>query len=437
MGKKVTRLKKSKRKTQGNFRITSTDFADKLRALLVPYTTLLLISFSALYVGTYYLRKPLDHFLLYNAEDPGYVASPMGDLPLLGVHRFGDFLQIVSYLRLDNPYSTSVAYPDMYGPATSFIFRFFLVFPLLVSLVLITIAIYSFLTTLLWRFLDGVNKYDRLLFIIFFLWFSRPLLLSLDRGNIQGLIVGLNMLFFFFALRNKNHLAELTLVLSTSIKFYPIIFVLWFIAQKNWKSTWRVLLGSFLAIVIPMLIVTRGDLVGGIRGLLKGAAMQSETPTSGSSASAWIIRVGELLKLVKLENVSSTNIHRIQFVITAMLLVIGIWIIVFVALKPTQKIILLLALSSLATPVSWGYNLIWVTFALALLMTSDDWKSTKRSIWHIRVEAAIPYLFAILLLPIPWNLQGGTRINVGVADLLLFPVIALVSVYWVQNINDH
>jgi hypothetical protein len=82
-------------------------FEEKLSKILPFYSIALLLTIYSTYIAAAYLRKPIESFILYQAIDPGYTAPPFVNHPILGVHYFSDFLQIMSYATNTNGYSTN------------------------------------------------------------------------------------------------------------------------------------------------------------------------------------------------------------------------------------------------------------------------------------------------------------------------------------------
>jgi hypothetical protein len=405
-------------------------FTRLLNKLLVPYSTVLFLACGVFYVGGTYLRRQVDRWFLYVGEDPGYVAPPTSDHPILGVHRFGDFLQILSYLHVKNPYSVHLDYPNLYGPIIQFLFQPFLWFPKLISVGILILLTFACLSLILWKYLDGAETSSKMLFTIFFLWFSRPFLLDLDRGNIQGFVVALEMSFVYLVLKKRNGWAEFLLIIAIAVKFYPVLFVFWFILDKNWRSTARVLIGSAVAIIVPFAIITSGKIVDGISGLLKGISIQSRSASSGSGASGWIIRNLELGGVISLKQ---DSVQLFQFGITLSIMLIGLFATWYLRNNLIRRAISIMITIALASPVSWGYTLIWLTFAMALLMPTKLNQSISGQGKYSATDFKYLLFFSFLIVPIPWNLQKGTGINVTFADLLLFPIMVITLISWVRQ----
>ena len=107
---------------------------------LVLGTFCLVLTSVIMYIGSMYLRLPLDRFFLYNANDPGYVAPGYEKGPIMGIHHFNDFLQMMSYVNQAFPYDSNQQYPNMYGPASVFLLKPLLMVPTLLGVILVSIT---------------------------------------------------------------------------------------------------------------------------------------------------------------------------------------------------------------------------------------------------------------------------------------------------------
>jgi hypothetical protein len=271
------------------------------------------------------------------------------------------------------------------------------------------------------------------MFTVFFLLLSRPVMLCLDRGNIQGIVVALNLSTLYFFYSKNYRLAKIFLVISISLKFYPIFFILLFIKKRLWKDVFQVLLSSTVLFVVPLLLISRSNFFDSILGILKGAAIQSGFSSSGFSPSGWAIRALEILQILHFTNGNNSTVHNLQTIITISIVVAGSILYFKLNLNETQQWIYILAFTSFVTPVAWGYNLIWLPFVIQRMLTSEDWHvPSARKILNT-YQKYLPLLLSLLLIPYPWIYRGGNRINVGIQELTIFPIFMLLLYIWFKN----
>lgn len=399
-----------------------------------------LILFSAVitYIGTYYLKLPMDKVLLYNAEDPGYVEPPGVSNPILGVHRFNDFLQVLSYANSPDPFNPSKEYPSMYGPLGLLLIKPLIYIPELVSVILLCLATSIALYIVLKLMTPKLDKTTQVIFSVVFLLMSKPFLLALDRGNIQGIIVALNVAFFYFSWCKKNLLADLILTISICIKIYPAIFLVYLLKEKEYVRVLRILSMSAAVTFISFVTLSRSlDLISFVKGIAKGAAIQSGFPTSGTSASSWLLRWCDATNIISVANGSSPGIRIFQSSISISLIIILVYSIYRHSLNQKEICFLLLGYSALIPPVSWNYNLIWISFGLIILINRDYLSVVEENaISKDTDRLSGKYLLLVWsfhLLVIPWIWLGSSRIVVSISELTYFPLMILTHVLFVRR----
>ena len=430
---KAERKKKSNNSARRAPKKVTNSFEENLSKILPYYSIALLLTIYSTYIAAAYLRKPIESFILYQAVDPGYTAPPFVNQPILGVHYFSDFLQIMSYATNVNGYSTNLDFPNMYGPVTVFLFKILSNFPYIISIMLITVITVAALTNLMWQQMWQQTWRTKVIFVVFFLLLSRPLMLTIDRGNIQGIVVALNLAALYYFYSEKYNLAKIFLIIAISLKFYPVMLVLIFIRKRMWKDTLQTLTISGILFLISLAIISRSDFIDSIRGIFKGAAVQSGFASSGFSPSGWTIRLLEMLDILNFENGSNQLIRLLQLSITLSILAVGIFLFLKLDLNETQQWIYILVFTSFITPVAWGYNLIWLPFVIQRMLTANDWRVTSARKIMNTYQKYLPLLLSLLLIPYPWIFRGGNRINVGVQELTIFPIFIILLYIWLKN----
>jgi hypothetical protein len=400
------------------------------KALFVSAVSLLMffVGYCLTYVKTQYLAQPLGDSLLYRADDPGYVAGSFPISPILGVHRFGDYLTTTSWALLDAPYSESEPFPSVYGPMAMFISRGLGLMPAnwgvfvlsgLTAVALISVSFYL---------LKSLTFPTRVITVVALLLLTRPFLLTLDRGNLQGLVVAAEILALIFIARNEKIRAAITITLLASMKFYPIVLVTLFVIKRQLKAAALTVLASSVIILLGLTSLSGAGLFDGIRGLLKGIAIQGELFPSGGSASAWLYRFAQYLHLVDYSPVSIQVIRMWSLVVTVLILTAVIIGIKTGRILGTRLTILVLASTTLVVPVSWAYNLTWVTFALFLLISREDWKT---GVLFLDTYALLGFIPSIALMPVLFN-SPGTE-SIGIAELWTFPYLLGLTIIWLSN----
>jgi hypothetical protein len=285
----------------------------------------------------------------------------------------------------------------------------------------------------MWQQMWGQTLQIKIIYIVFFLLLSRPLMLTLDRGNIQGIVVALNIAALYYFYSAKYNIAKIFLIISISLKFYPVLFILIFIRKRMWKDCFQILIISGILFILPLVLISKSNFIDSIRGIFKGAAIQSGFASSGFSPSGWIIRLLEMLNIVNFSNGNNQLIRFIQTLISLSILCVGVYLFLKLKLNITQQWIYILVFTSFVTPVAWGYNLIWLPFVIQRMLTNNDWHVPSARKILKTYQKYLPLLLSLLLIPYPWIYRGGNRINVGIQELTIFPLFMSLLYIWLKN----
>lgn len=394
------------------------------------------ISVVLFYIGSAYLRLPLDRYFLYNAEDPGYVAGEEFSNPILGVHHFNDFLQFISYASLSKPYDSNLDYPNMYGPISKIIAEPFLHISQLIGVLILT-----FLTIGLWFYLNKKiilykNFSMQLIgFAVFFLY-SRPFLLNLDRGNIQGLVSAICLAWFFLNYANPNlnrNRSWIILVIAISLKAYCAVLLIWYLKRKSYGPIIKIfLVGSISNLILFYNFSEKNNVLLGIQSLAKGAAIQSGNFVSGLSGSSWILRLLDASRLFPDYSQYETQIRLIQILICLIFAVLISAIYMSKKFNFIDEFYLLFTLMTITVPISWDYNAIWLGCLLGIWFFGTNLKSDVNyaSLKSEFLNTKIVILIGLSLIPIPINWVGGLRISVGVLDITYVPIVITTFLIW-------
>lgn len=199
-----------------------------LITMSVHYLGLVVLLYSFLY-HSYQQRLTFNPVLSFQVNDyPGNLQA--GCAPTsTGVHYFGDFWSVICHSRLPSPYLADVGsnyLPLTYPLAASWD----LVGRILGPLAAIGIASVAMCTALLICCRALVSKNEQAGFIVLL---STPLVLSsvgtlmvFDRGNIQWLVTTILASALYSTARNQPLTAYFLVAVATSLKGYPIVFLI-------------------------------------------------------------------------------------------------------------------------------------------------------------------------------------------------------------------
>lgn len=399
-------------------------------ALSFSFVSLVLffIGIVATYIKSQYEKVPVDRLLLYTADDPGYVAGQLVDSPLVGIHRFGDFLTTLSWAKVDSPFSSSLDFPSIYGPTALWFTRLFDSGSLLLSVYALGLITTLLLAISLFILGNNISTLPRLILVISALLITKPFLLNLDRGNLQGIVVALEIFAIWSLNNNKFKTSSFLVIIAATMKFYPIALVIPFFQKKRYTYGLITLGFGILINLLGIFVLSSFNLFDGILGLLKGLSITSQLEIYGYSGSAWILRVLSFIGLnfnPEEGDFLSKILSYIVLAIFAVLLCLGI---VKGRLQGSRLVVIVLSLSTVCVPVSWGYNLIWVSAAVFLLINDELWKTGITLLDHWSLFGFIP-----LLVLLPWEISDGPLIATGIGELWAFPFILSLLIIWMVN----
>jgi len=172
---------------------------------------------------------------------------------------FGDFWGNVDCVRTLSPYSRigvericsfpyySVYYP--FGQLIYYPFTFF--FNKYLSLIVFFVIFFAGWYLFIIKNFSQNNKIDNIRDIFIISCASYPLIITVDRANLEAYVFLLVAVFCFFYNSNKKKqvlLASIFLSLAIAIKPFPVLFLLLLVKEKKWKN--------ILFIIISTTIIT-------------------------------------------------------------------------------------------------------------------------------------------------------------------------------------
>ena len=197
---------------------------------------LTVVGVVGVYATTTYLGRGgfAETLLFYPSDGMG----PFSDGPLttFGLHRFGDLLLPWMQTVEGNPYLTNTIFRSNYPPFAHLMLLPFTTLPYKEVVWLYLLASCLFLVVPLWASLRGRRFDVRLIVVAAVVGLSFPLWVTLDRGNIQTVIVGFALLGMLAVQRGRWMTAALLLAIPGALKVYPALLLLIFLRERKWKE---------------------------------------------------------------------------------------------------------------------------------------------------------------------------------------------------------
>jgi hypothetical protein len=248
--------------------------------------------------------------------------------------------------------------------------------------------------------------------------FSYPLLISLQRANLELLVFLFIFLFFFFYQRNRL-ISSLFLSCAIALKPFPVVFITLLFWDKRYLDILITTITTTLLTLLSLLILP-GGVVMNISNLLRNLSLYTQVYSIGNEGlffgnSLW----GAMKYLVGLFNplmqVSFASLLKPYFFIAIGMFVILICLITKYKLDFNAKVLLLICAMDLLPYVSGDYKLMY--FYIPLVMFINNNKPQK-----------MDWLYALLLglLFIPKNYINLFMVPEANISILLNPLIMII-----------
>ena len=206
------------------------------------FTAVMLSGFAAYFISLYvqqvYLSEDVIPNQFFIANDglttlPKYLSGTYS----FGVHFFGDYQIVLIQALQKSPYLTTVVQKGNYAPLIFDLVHLWakvVPYKLGFGIFEILTALACLIPLLVW--LPSKDPWSRLRDTIIIGLLSYPVLSVLDRGNFEGLVAGLTAGGVWAYTRKRYWLASFLIFGASSIKFYPIVFLLLLLIDRRWRE---------------------------------------------------------------------------------------------------------------------------------------------------------------------------------------------------------
>lgn len=262
-----------------------------------------------------------------------------------------------------------------------------------------------------------INRRELLYSLITFL--SYPVLFALDRGNIEILVFFLLYFFLDFFRRRKNFLSALFLAGAISIKLFPAVFLILFLAERKFREIFYTL-GLVLVFNLAALLTFKEGIISRLQVQMENIRNYGNVYQLGDLGLPFGHSLWGLIKEIvyNLKGYSQSapvirDLYGIYPYIAGFILTFFSLYIIFKEKELWKKVLLLVISMDLLPFVSPDYKLLHFFLPLFLFVNS---KKERREILYV-------VLFALLLIPKSY-LQGKTT-DISIA-VILNPLIMMV-----------
>jgi hypothetical protein len=366
-----------------------------------------------------YWQTPIENIVSFYANDQ--IPMPQGVTPQsFGVHIFGDYTLMYWVAR-----AIDVTQPQFFDtpwlPTTYLFFSPFTLLPfwagLLIMMVFMTISMsLPLIRELRIRKSGFSDVFSTLVFLVFL---TAPFITTIDRGNIVGILPIFLYLYFKFIDSGDDFGAGLTLFLACLIKPHAMIFGIALIHAKKYKvfiNTLRVFVGS----VVAGFAYSGGAPFGGLKQVVR----MSEEITNfspyyrGNSLSSVLAGLSILFEDKSTVGFETWIFQNRNIISTVLIVVVGVLVCQKRIIPTTVRLLLLILLFPVGTPISNSYTSVTIFVFLALIVNEAPqdsplqhrtyWKSSSMSSYWTVFCAVVVTLW---LVPIPISYRGNASIQ--------------------------
>ncbi len=351
------------------------------------------------------------HYILSNYASLGYY--PFNTFLFSPSDKFNDFYNIFRATRNLNPYTSPVS---VYFP-----FTFILVYALSLITVFVrqlAFAVFIFIfirytLVYIYRRMPSSDGLNRKLNTFIFTFMSYPFLFTLDRGNLEGLLFIFLALFLYYYQKDDDFKSVLFLSLAISMKLYPAVYCVLFLADKKYKN---ILLAAGITIVLTLAsaALLEGGIVNSFTGLkhnldlfrndyiLSDHGLQHNTSLYGALKIIITRCCPVLLPILGYYTIGALAIFAM---ITAYIIIrkVALW----------KSVTLLVFMTLLLPQVSYDYKLVHLFIPLMLFVNHEE---------PAKYDQSLSLLFAFLLIPKDYYILGK---DISIA-VLINPALMLI-----------
>ncbi len=259
--------------------------------------------------------------------------------------------------------------------------------------------------------LSGQLKAWRMAWFAFLVLTFQPMLSNLWHGQVTALIFACFCLSYWLLHRNRSLAAGLVLGLIVPFKFYPALFVLYFVWRQNWRFVAGALSGALGIMVISLLTVGWEGNVAYFRMVLSELGGGGIPAFNNESISGFLLHAftdGDVFSWLDIEVPLWLTALRVVLV----LLMIGAVLFAMkrrpsTTLDPVSAqdldLALIIFVMLLVSPITWYHYYMWLLLPLAVLfdyLLLAPRLNTRHIVWLAVAYGLIVFEGIVVLRPL-------------------------------------
>ncbi len=311
------------------------------------------------WILTYYYKVNFNEWIGWQAAD--YAADSS---KAIGVHFFSDYLAMID---LNNSVGdTRFSHP--YPPFAILVFKIFSFLPYKLGLFFWLFLLLCLMFFPVLKALQSLQINSKLVYTIVLIGISYPLIATMDRANIIGLIPFLLFCSYLQYSKGNFNLAAVWLAIAINIKIYPILILLMLANRKNLQFVIKTSINSALIFFASAVVWAPNDPIRSMKSAFLNASKYQDVYTDGHGMNVSASQiVFNFLKRSGFTNDKFTNLYQENFKLVGILFLL-ILIVGAILSYEHEKWLFGLYAMQLVPSISWGYTRVWVITAFAILI---------------------------------------------------------------------
>ena len=316
----------------------------------------------------------------YISADKPWMPPGTDASSLLHLHYFGDWVLNVAYGGIARPYDPSLEIPAQFAPVGLLFFNFAYLIGYKYSYALLLILTLYIWIRITQKLFPHFSFFYLTIILFFVVFITMPSIIAFDRGGTQLFCVGLAGLAYLYKLDGQNKKGFFLYLLAVSMKPYLIFFIMIFLIESQRKLILRfrsmfVTGMSLLLINVSLLPLYANNISTGIRDEFNAISR-----FAGDWGIPWIMDGGSMTSFISktYEMIHGSN-ETIVFMETfipfwpRVLAIIFLTLLFATLINPNVsvqiKIILIVSTTSIVSPFSGPYTLVWLSLAFCYLLS--------------------------------------------------------------------
>lgn len=354
------------------------------------------------------------------------IGYPYNTFLFVPIDRFSDFYRVLQANQDLNPYFGT--YRMFQYPLLNFMGFIFSLIPFPYSFLLFILIVTGFMLVACSYSLAISGRPTNWTNIFVLSTLTYPFLIDIDRGNFDGIIFALLVLFIYFFSKEKYIFSAVFLSFAMAMKPFPVVLLLLFVSRRKIKEAIIAVSLTVAASVVSLLLFK-----GGFFANLSAAISISSFPDAiGASGyflqNNFVFHSVSLFAILKVYFIESGQIQNIDMSLFSSMYIKGVLLalvpistyVVFFEKQLWRQVAILSIVMVVFPQISGGYRLLYMFIPLFLFFRNEQ---TSRGDYLYTV------LFGLLLIPKSYYFFPKTITDAGVFDFsIAYPVDLFIMV---------